>query len=255
MNVPFTTNLRSIEDIEVSRLWTYTGRDDQQEELGEGDSVAIDFNFSGIHHLQFEAWDDGHSDEIVWDITVNSLIWSWIPVENNIIAAVDTTINFEVVPFNLESDSIECLWTHNDEEIGTGLTADLNFPDVGPHSVLVIVSEGAESDTVLWNVEINELNFVNNSSSDFPNISVLYPPSPNPFNSSARIAYALHQVSHLRIGVYDLAGREIAVLFDGTENSGKHSINWDADTAVAGIYFIKMEIEGFSSTRKVILMK
>ncbi len=78
---------------------------------------------------------------------------------------------------------------------------------------------------------------------------------PNPFNSVTRIGYQLPVSSDLSIRVFDMSGREVATLVEGTQPAGFHSFNWDANTVAAGLYFVKMKSVEFSSVRKVVLIK
>lgn len=78
---------------------------------------------------------------------------------------------------------------------------------------------------------------------------------PNPFNSSTRIAFGLPTAGKVSVKVYDLAGRVIATLAEGDLSAGNHLTLWNADSAPAGLYLVKMEAGSFSDTRKVTLLK
>ena len=83
----------------------------------------------------------------------------------------------------------------------------------------------------------------------------LYEPYPNPFNSFTRLGYQLPTSTDLSIRVFDISGREVASLVDGTQSAAGYSIVWDASSLTAGLYFVKMECVEFSSVRKVVLVK
>jgi len=79
---------------------------------------------------------------------------------------------------------------------------------------------------------------------------------PNPFNNVTRLAYGMPEASDVKINVYDVTGRLVTELVNGTLNAGHHVALWDANTASAGIYIIRMESSsGFKSVRKVMLVK
>ena len=78
---------------------------------------------------------------------------------------------------------------------------------------------------------------------------------PNPFNSVTRIGYQLPSPSEMSIRVFDIAGREIVTLVDGTQPAGRHSAIWDASSMATGVFFVKMECAEFSSVRKVVLVR
>jgi hypothetical protein len=84
---------------------------------------------------------------------------------------------------------------------------------------------------------------------------------PNPFNPTTRIAYSVPAPgSEIELSVYDSAGRLIAALFSGFREAGVHEAVWNGrdvrgETVASGVYFARMDAPGFSSTRKLILLK
>ena len=88
-----------------------------------------------------------------------------------------------------------------------------------------------------------------------PFVTSLSAPYPNPFNSTTRIGYQLPVASKISIRVFDISGREIAALVEGTQPAGRHSAIWDASSVATGVFFVKMECAEFSSVRKVVLVK
>ncbi|MBC8257292.1 MAG: S8 family serine peptidase [Candidatus Marinimicrobia bacterium] len=83
-------------------------------------------------------------------------------------------------------------------------------------------------------------------------ISNIYP---NPFNPITTIKYGIPDNGKVEIFVYDISGRQIAILMNNFQVSGFHSINWDASSYPSGLYFIRMESNNFNETRKVLLIK
>jgi hypothetical protein len=59
---------------------------------------------------------------------------------------------------------------------------------------------------------------------------------PNPFHGSTTIAYALSHDSHVSILIYDQSGHQIALLFDGNQNAGPHTLPFAADHLAKGVY-------------------
>jgi len=83
---------------------------------------------------------------------------------------------------------------------------------------------------------------------------------PNPFNPSTTIRHSLPARSHVRLGVYDVAGREVAVIQDGVRAAGSHEVRWDgADrrglSLAAGVYFVRLDAGGETRMSKVMLVK
>jgi hypothetical protein len=64
--------------------------------------------------------------------------------------------------------------------------------------------------------------------------------SPNPFRSSTSIAYELQSSQDVRVEVYNLTVKRVAVLSDKVQSAGKHTVSWDASGAKAGTYIAKI---------------
>ncbi len=78
---------------------------------------------------------------------------------------------------------------------------------------------------------------------------------PNPFNPSTRISYYLPETQRVTLAVYDLLGRKVAVLVDGKQVAGDHSITFDAQNLASGIYFYRLKTPGFSAIRRMTLLR
>ena len=84
--------------------------------------------------------------------------------------------------------------------------------------------------------------------------------SPNPFNPSTRIAYSLDAGCHVRLEVFDAAGRSVAVLVDGLRGAGGHEAVWngtgnDGRRAASGVYMYRLTAGKRTLTRKMVLLR
>ena len=83
---------------------------------------------------------------------------------------------------------------------------------------------------------------------------------PNPFNPTTTIRFELPVDAHTRIAIYDLLGREIVQLANKPLRAGYHQVVWQGrdtfgNAVPSGMYFYRMEANGFSSTRKMVFLK
>ena len=78
---------------------------------------------------------------------------------------------------------------------------------------------------------------------------------PNPFAREATVALALPAVSALRLSVYDVLGRRVAVLHDGPLAAGAHRFDLDAQALPAGVYLVRTTVDGLSVTRPVTIVR
>lgn len=84
---------------------------------------------------------------------------------------------------------------------------------------------------------------------------------PNPFNPSTTITYTLSAVSRVRLEVFDILGRSVAILVDGVRHRGLHHALWTAPGA-SGIFFSRLTVEPlnepsarFEATRRMIVLR
>lgn len=85
---------------------------------------------------------------------------------------------------------------------------------------------------------------------------------PNPFNPATLISFILPVRSRVKIRVFDVMGREVAVLIDGVAEAGHGSVSWDSRDAASGVYFYRMEavsLSGaagsFSDVKKMVVLR
>jgi hypothetical protein len=88
----------------------------------------------------------------------------------------------------------------------------------------------------------------------------LYQNYPNPFNSSTVINYELQVPSVVSLKVYDVLGREVAILVDKVKEAGTHSVTFDTRnttlaTLKSGVYFYQLKAGSYVETKKMIYLK
>jgi len=92
-----------------------------------------------------------------------------------------------------------------------------------------------------------------------PTRFALYQNSPNPFIGSTSVRFDIARSSHARIVVYDLAGRAVRVLADGTFTPGRHAVTWSgagrSGRARPGIYFLVMEAARFRAVKRLVRLE
>ena len=83
---------------------------------------------------------------------------------------------------------------------------------------------------------------------------------PNPFNAETSIRFELAEPSHVSLSIYDISGSAVAVLEDSYLQAGSHSIVWDGQNSAgqavsSGVYFYKLSSEGYTETKRMLLLK
>jgi hypothetical protein len=78
---------------------------------------------------------------------------------------------------------------------------------------------------------------------------------PNPFNPVTTINYSIPKSEYVRLVVYDILGRKVAILIDREQNAGKYNIPFDANSLASGVYFYRIEAGTFNEIKKMMLLK
>jgi len=78
---------------------------------------------------------------------------------------------------------------------------------------------------------------------------------PNPFNAMTTVSFSVAQPASAVLGIYDITGRLVETLYNGSIETGEHSLTWNATDYSTGIYFYRLTIDGKSETRAMALLK
>jgi hypothetical protein len=78
---------------------------------------------------------------------------------------------------------------------------------------------------------------------------------PNPFNPSTEISFNLAKSAKVKLAVYNLLGKEVAVLVNGTRSAGPQTVTFNAKNLSSGVYFYKLESGSTVLAKKMMLLK
>ncbi|MBE2227970.1 MAG: T9SS type A sorting domain-containing protein [Ignavibacteria bacterium] len=92
-------------------------------------------------------------------------------------------------------------------------------------------------------------------SSNTPDKFALSQNYPNPFNPVTNINFSLPNAGNVRLVVFDMTGREVAVLVNGQYSAGTYKVDYNASSLASGVYFYKLETESFTDVKKMMLIK
>jgi Zn-dependent metalloprotease len=128
----------------------------------------------------------------------------------------------------------------------TGLGNDLSLVTGGIYPVSYTVG------TRTTDVEASE--------PDVPTTTMLEPNYPNPFNPETRIGWRMEERGWVKVSVFDLLGREVAVLINSEMPAGRHETTWNAASMPSGIYIARMDAASSGgarvvASRRMVLMK
>jgi hypothetical protein len=83
---------------------------------------------------------------------------------------------------------------------------------------------------------------------------------PNPFNPRTTIRFSLAESGTARLVVYDAGGRKVKTLVDGAQTAGVHEVVWDGTNdsgspVASGVYWSQLHVKGFTSNKKLVVLK
>ncbi len=121
------------------------------------------------------------------------------------------------------------------------------------------------ADCQVWRRPLSELMTasVEEKGSDLPLTYRFEQNYPNPFNSATNIRFTIADEASVSMKVFDILGREVAILVNERRVPGTYSLTWDARTLPSGVYFCRMQTDFAGSgkagtyveTKKLVLIK
>lgn len=78
---------------------------------------------------------------------------------------------------------------------------------------------------------------------------------PNPFNPVTTIAYQLPKEGFVTIRVFDILGKEVKTLVNEYKEIGNYTVPFDASTLTSGMYIYQLQVNDYTSTKKMLLLK
>ena len=78
---------------------------------------------------------------------------------------------------------------------------------------------------------------------------------PNPFNPSTNISYALPKNEFVKLTVYNVLGKTIAILVNEQKHAGSYNVSFNASALPSGIYFYKLSAGSYVNIKKMMVIK
>jgi hypothetical protein len=88
-----------------------------------------------------------------------------------------------------------------------------------------------------------------------PTVFALHQNYPNPFNPSTTVRFGMRQAGHVAITVYSALGQEVIRLADAEFDAGYHLVTLNGASLPSGVYYYRMQTNGFAETKTLLLMK
>ncbi len=163
----------------------------------------------------------------------------------NIFYDSSSTANISISPLQVQYNN-RTYWFQRWQGTGNGsYTGTEPNPQITMHGVIV--------ETAVWDT-IPPIG-INSQGTEIPKEFSLNQNYPNPFNPVTKIKFALPVSGFVSLKIYDILGNEIHVLDASYRQAGYYEAEFDASNLASGIYFYKLETEGYTATKKMTLVK
>lgn len=253
-DIDFRIAARSIVDFPITYQWILSDPwAEAPEVISAEPNLSYHFDHTGMHSLVAIAEQANLSDVVIWRILVEAALARWWPTPPDIRVALDSTVEFGVVPVDSESVEWRIRWTFDDERIGGRRTETITFDQLGIHSLEARVEQNDMVDTVHWYIDVYEPSRVFEQT--------LIPGSfncslhPNPFNQISLIRVDVPQSATLAINLFDANGRFIRTVENRFVEPGRFNISFDAFDLPAGVYILNVNTGAFNHSMKAIILK
>ncbi|MBL7129016.1 MAG: T9SS type A sorting domain-containing protein [Ignavibacteria bacterium] len=109
---------------------------------------------------------------------------------------------------------------------------------------------------LLYNISVDTLlTSISNNQSLNPTDYKLSQNYPNPFNPKTVIKYVLPERGYIGLKVFNVMGENIATLVNRTQDKGNYEVTFNGESLPSGIYFYRLEANGKTINKKMILLK
>jgi hypothetical protein len=126
------------------------------------------------------------------------------------------------------------------------LSVDDNFsPDYS-------LSQKYADEDLLMKVQTKEVSYKGSITIDSYDLAQNYP---NPFNPSTIIKYQIPEDGVVTLKIYDILGKEVTTLVNEQKSVGKYELNFNASNLASGVYIYRIQVNDFTSSRKMMLLK
>jgi len=107
----------------------------------------------------------------------------------------------------------------------------------------------------VWRRLLSEIIGIQNISTEIPALYSLSQNYPNPFNPVTKITYDIPKNGFVKLIVFDVLGREVQTLVNESLKPGAYKASFNASQYPSGVYFYRLTTDGFSETRKMLLVR
>lgn len=142
------------------------------------------------------------------------------------------------------------VWSWGDSQTSSTQNASHTYATAGTYTVCIGYVDGANTscvDTACQMLTVSAVGIVTNEP-----VKAEVATMPNPFVVSTSISITLNKSADVQVTVFDVTGKQVEVLQNGTLDAGLHVITWKPEDLAEGVYFLQVNTGGTIQTRKIV---
>ncbi|MCI0473132.1 MAG: T9SS type A sorting domain-containing protein [Ignavibacteria bacterium] len=216
------------------------------------DPLRVNNDSSGNGKLQCWPWisvnEQGNIAVLYYDArngTSNTNIEAWL--------ARSTDGGQTFVNEKLSSVNFTAAWPNTDVRFGDYINIDYSGNRIA--TVWTDLRAGGSTNQEIYTAVVDLSVGIKKISETAPADYELEQNYPNPFNPSTTINFSVPKNDYVKIKVFDISGKEAATVVSGYYNAGKYSAEFNGSKLTSGVYFYRLEVNGFSETKRMLLIK
>jgi hypothetical protein len=181
-------------------------------------------------------------------VTLSSTNSGWMLIPLDTLFAFDTS---KALIIDVQQCSASSSSMYVRQSSGTPATRNYGTPGTG------CPINYAGQDGQIINFGVNIVNFVGIQpvKNTTPAVYLLEQNYPNPFNPTTSISYSIPKAGNVKLTVFDVLGRDVAVLVNEFKTAGSYTIEFNASEFSSGVYFYRIEAGDFKDVKKMTLVK
>lgn len=240
-----------------------------------GKSVILKTTNGGLNWIR--VYQSTRTDEWCWKIQFVNRLLGYTSIERFgtptfILKTINGGLNWQEISLPNNIVNLEGIGFVNEQ---TGWVGGWGFSYNEPN--YETTNGGANWHLAGWGINMNRVRFISDTlayavgktvykynrepigiqqiSTEVPQQYKLYQNYPNPFNPNTKIKFGIPKSSFVTMKIYDVLGKEIAILVNQYIDAGTYSVNWVASANPSGIYFYSILTKEYSESLKMALIK
>ena len=214
------------------------------------DYATVKYNSAGAEQWVTRYNGPGNNEDAAYSIVLDALGNSYITGYST---GSGTGSDYATVKYN-SSGVEQWIQRYNGPSNGSD-AANTILTDASGNIYITGSSSGSGTNSDYATVKYSQSIGIISISNEIPSEYALSQNYPNPFNPVTNIEFSIPNAGFVRLAVYDMQGREIAILAENNLKAGIYKADWNASNFSSGVYFYRLEAESKTYTRKMILIK